>query len=44
MLIMEYRKCDNEVTTTVNKLCFWDNKQISKECYSKIDICPYAEK
>lgn len=36
-------KCDYSVVTTANKLCFWDNKQFLKECYSKMDVCPYAE-
>lgn len=43
-LLWKCRKCDYSVATTVNKLCFWDNKQFSKECYSKIDVCLFAEK
>lgn len=38
------RDCDYGVATTANKLCFWDRKEYSKECYEKLSECPYAEK
>lgn len=43
-LSWQCRKCNYGVATTADKYCFWDEKKISKECYSKIDICPYAER
>ena len=30
------RDCDYGVVTTANKLCFWDGKKYSKECYEKL--------
>lgn len=43
-LSWQCRECDYGIATTDEKLCFWDDKKISKECYSKIDSCPYAER
>lgn len=37
------RNCAYCVATTANKLCYWDGKKYSKECYVKSSICPYAE-
>lgn len=37
------RKCNFDVATTVEKLCFWDNGNFSKEYYTKSDVCPYFE-
>lgn len=37
------RKCNYGVSTTANKLCFWDNGKYPNEFYSKIMSCPYAQ-
>lgn len=38
------RKCDYGIATMAKLLCFFDNKKFAKECYSKINNCPYAYK
>lgn len=37
------RKCQYAVASTANKLCYWDVDKHSKENFSKLDICVYAE-
>lgn len=37
------RDCDYAIATTANKLCFWDEKKYSRECYEKLNECPYAK-
>lgn len=37
------RDCDYGIATTANKLCFWDEKKYSRECYEKSNECPYAK-
>ena len=37
------RKCQYAVASTANKLCYWDVDTHSKENFSKLDICVYAE-
>ena len=43
-LTWKCRKCDYSISTTANKLCFWDNGKYNLEMYSKYDKCPYAAK
>lgn len=38
------RECSYGVATTAQKLCYWDNKKFSRECYLQITKYPYAEK
>lgn len=38
------RECAYAVATTANKLCVWDEKKYPKDCYGKLNTCPYAEK
>ena len=37
------RKCEYAVAATANKLCYWDAGKYSKENYSKLDTCTYAD-
>lgn len=38
------RECDYGISTTADKLCFWDGDKYPKEYYSKLNECPYSEK
>ena len=42
-LLWKCRDCEYGVATTANKLCAWDNGSYSKECYLKLEECPYSE-
>lgn len=37
------RDCDYGIATMANKLCVWDEKKFPKDCYEKLNECPYAE-
>ncbi len=39
---LKCRKCENGIAATVHRLCFWDNNKFSKEYYSELSTCPFA--